>query len=84
MPTASIATSTPKPSVIATTWSIQSASPLFTVSVAPNDLASESRFASRSSAMTRAAPYRPAVIIAARPTGPAPTTATTSPGLTRP
>ena len=41
MPTASIATSTPKPSVIAITWSTQSASPLFTVSVAPNDLASE-------------------------------------------
>ena len=34
--------------------------------------------------MIRDAPYRPAVAITASPTGPAPTTATTSPGLTCP
>ena len=34
--------------------------------------------------MMVAAPYSPAVAMAANPTGPAPTTATVSPGLTRP
>ena len=34
--------------------------------------------------MIRDAPYRPAVVITDSPTGPAPTTATTSPGFTPP
>ena len=84
MPTASTATSTPQPSVNAMTCSFQSGSPELTPSVAPNFFACSTRLASRSIAMILAAPYRPAVAITASPTGPAPITATTSPGLTCP
>ena len=50
-PTASMATSTPRPSVSARTWSFQSGSPEFTVSVAPKSAARASRALSRSMAM---------------------------------
>ena len=83
-PTASTATSTPHPSVSAMTCSFHSGEAGFTPSVAPNFFACSTRLASRSIAMIRDAPYRPAVATTASPTGPAPTTATTSPGLTCP
>jgi len=56
MPTASIATSTPRPSVMASTASRQPASPLVTPSVAPKPLACRIRLSSRSMAMMREAP----------------------------
>ena len=52
MPTASMATSTPWPSVSAMTWSFQSASPELTTLVAPNSAARLRRAVSRSIAMT--------------------------------
>jgi hypothetical protein len=64
-------------SVMARTLSRQSFAPLLTLSVAPKVLASFRRFSSRSTAMIRDGPYRPAVMMIERPTGPAPTTATT-------
>ena len=84
MPTHSMATSTPSPSVTARTWSFQSVAEASTVSVAPSCFATSRRFWSRSTTMTWAAPYSPAVATAASPTGPAPTTATVSPGWTCP
>ena len=80
----STATSTPHPSVNAMTCSFHSGEAGFTPSVAPNFFASSTRSVSRSTAMIRDAPYKPAVATTASPTGPAPTTATTSPGLTCP
>ena len=55
-----------------------------TVSVAPNSMALSSRNLLESIAMTREAPHRPVVKMADRPTAPAPTTATVSPGRTFP
>ena len=82
MPTASIATSTPPP--VSSRISRSASSPPTTVCVAPKFSACLRRDSARSTAMMRLAPAISAVIIAARPTGPAPTTATVSPGFTRP
>ena len=81
-PTASIATSTPPGAISAI--SASALSPATTVCVAPKLRACRSRDSATSTAMIRLAPAISAVIIAASPTGPAPTTATVSPGLTRP
>ena len=54
--------------------------PTSTVSVAPNSTAFSSRNLLVSTAITRAAPQSPVVRMAERPTAPAPTTATVSPG----
>ena len=51
---------------------------------APKSRARFRRASSRSMAMTFEGPYSREVMTAASPTGPEPTTATTSPGLTRP
>ena len=59
-------------------------SPASTVSVAPKSRAVSSRNLFVSIAMTREAPHRPVVRMADRPTAPAPTTATVSPGRTFP
>jgi hypothetical protein len=83
MPTASIATSTPSPPVISSIRS-SAPSPPITVCVAPNASECLRRDAARSTAVIRLAPAIAPVIIAARPTGPAPTTATVSPGPTPP
>jgi hypothetical protein len=82
-PTASMATSTPSPSVRSRIC-CEASSPPATVCVAPKRSACLSRDRARSTAMIRAAPAISAVIIEAKPTGPAPTTATVSPGLTPP
>ena len=58
--------------------------PASTTSVAPNSSALSSRNLFESIAMTRAAPHSPVVRMADSPTAPAPTTATVSPGRTRP
>jgi hypothetical protein len=58
-PTASMATSTPRPSVMASTASRQPAPPLLTASVAPKPLACSTRLPSRSMAMMREAPVEP-------------------------
>ena len=54
------------------------------VTSAPNSLASFSRASDRSMAMMWLGLNSRAQVIADRPTGPAPTTATTSPGRTPP
>ena len=51
---------------------------------APKSLAASSRDSARSTAITRAGEKSRAVLIAASPIGPAPTTATVSAGETRP
>ncbi len=85
MPTASMATSAPSPLLRPLTTSSGSSTSLLTVTSAPN---CERAFSRRESALSMATtvlgPYRRAVIIAANPTGPAPTIATTSPGWTLP
>ena len=78
-----MATSTPSPSVSARTSATVSG-PASTVSVAPNSSAFSSRNLLESMAMILDAPHSPVVRIAARPTAPAPTTATVSPGRTPP
>ena len=76
-------TSTPSPSVSAIT-SATVPGPTSTASVAPNSIALVSRNLLVSTAITFDAPHRPVVRIADRPTAPAPTTATVSPGRTPP
>src|ERR1700722_19624149 len=76
-------TSTPRPSVSAIT-SATVAGPTSTTSVAPNSSALSSRNLLESTAMTFEAPHSPVVRMADRPTAPAPTTATVSPGRTCP
>ena len=83
-PTASIARSTPIPSVRAITASTGSVVPLLIVSSAPNSWAWVRRASAMSIAMMRAGVKSRAVMIAERPTGPAPITAMVSPGRTRP
>ena len=84
LPTASMHTSAPLPSVssrIASTGSVDDAS---TVWVAPNSRASSSFRASRSTAMIFDAPASRAPAMAASPTPPHPNTATESPRVTSP
>src|SRR6204780_798758 len=76
-------TSTPRPSVSAMT-SATVPGPTSPVSVAPNSIAFSSRNLFVSTAMTFDAPHSPVVKMADRPTAPAPTTATVSPGRTPP
>jgi len=74
-----------EPSLRPMTTSAGSSASLLTVTSAPNWVRAFSRRESALSiATTFLGPYSRAVIIAASPTGPAPTTATTSPGRTLP
>jgi hypothetical protein len=78
-----MATSAPSPPVSPCTTSIGSSASPLTVRSAPNwERALSRRESALSIATILLGPYSRAVIIAARPTGPAPTTATTSPGRT--
>src|SRR3954453_9059662 len=83
-PTASIATSTPKPPVWPLIASTASVALLLTVWVAPNFLAHSSFRSSMSTAMIVVAQASFAPAIAASPTPPQPNTATPSPRLTAP
>jgi hypothetical protein len=77
--------SAPSPSLRPITTSAGSSTSLLTVTSAPSwERAFSRRESALSIATTRLGPYSRAVIIAASPTGPAPTTATTSPGRTLP
>src|SRR5215211_1817662 len=80
-PTASIAASTPRPSVAVFTAARGSSSVRWT-GWAPNVAARSSRSATVSIAITLAAPEALAAWTAHRPTGPRPSTATESPGRT--
>ena len=70
--------------MISITRAAASSSALLMVTSAPNWRASSSRASATSSAMIRAGVKSFAVMIVARPIGPAPTMATVSPGCTRP
>ena len=80
-PTASIVASAPRPSVHSSTFSPRFCFDGFTASQ-PSWRARSSRPSSRSTAITRAAPRRIALICANVPTGPQPNTTTVSPGPT--
>ncbi len=81
-PTASTQRSTPRPSVAALAAALGSSSVRWTAS-APMPLAIARRSATVSIAITWAAPQARATCTAQRPTGPRPSTATTSPGRCR-
>ena len=78
-PTASMATSTPKPPVSSLIAATGSVSPELTVCVAPMPSAHSSLRSSMSTAMIFAAPASSAPAMAASPTPPQPNTATVSP-----
>ena len=82
MPTASMATSTPRLPVSCITFS--TAFLLLMPWVAPSFFATSRRFSSRSMTMISDGEWSCAVSSAESPTGPAPTMATVSPGLTAP
>ena len=79
LPTASTATSTPRPSVASFTAARGSSSVACTGS-APSERATSRRSGTVSMAITRAAPATRAAIAAQRPTGPRPMIAQVSPG----
>ena len=83
-PTASMATSAPSPPVSERTTSSGSSATLLTVTSAPNCFAASSRASARSIATMWLGLNSRAPVIADSPIGPAPTTATTSPGRTPP
>src|SRR6185369_9663199 len=83
-PTASMDTSAPSRPVRSLVTASGSSRALFTVTSAPNRLAASRRASDRPMATMWLGLYSRAVAIAARPTGPVPTTATTSPGRTAP
>ena len=83
-PTASMATSAPSRPVSSLMTLSGSSRELLTVMSAPNCLAAWSLASDRSMATMWLGLYSRAPVIADRPIGPAPTTATTSPGRTPP